>query len=96
MASDTLGGQAGAALGGYPSGPCRELYFHERSLEQKIDKIAEVLEYLALQSKECQEALSILRVHSHAGNRVTVPLDSNIKEASWYLKNPLGRERKNV
>lgn len=78
-------------------GPCRELYFHERNVEQKIAKMAAAITYLTHKLKEAGEAIDQLKRHSHSGDTITVPMvqdkHADIFSESHFFNNPLGVER---
>ena len=80
-----------------PPAPCRELYFHERSLEQKVDKLADAVQYLAAKLKEAGDSIDQLKRHSHNGATITVPMIQDRHGdrlcESYFFKNPLGVER---
>ena len=81
-----------------PQGPCRELYFHERTDSQKIAKMADAIQYLVAKMKEAGDTIDQLKRHSHADGKITVPMirerhaDDHFSE-SYFFKNPLGVER---
>lgn len=86
--------------GGVSGGPARELYFHERNADQKIQKLAEAVEYLAVKLLEAHKIIEALENHSHSGSAITVPLNMATEEnrefnpryATYFFKNPLGKE----
>lgn len=80
-----------------PTGPCRELYFHERTDAQKIAKMADAIQYLVAKLKEAGDSIEQLKKHSHDGGTITVPMiqdrNENRFSESYFFKNPLGVER---
>lgn len=80
-----------------PTGPCRELYFHERTTEQKVEKMADAIQYLVAKLKEAGDSIEQLKKHSHANGVITVPMiqerNDNRFSESYFFKNPLGVER---
>jgi hypothetical protein len=80
-----------------PTAPCRELYFHERTDSQKIEKMADAIQYLVQKLKEAGESIDQLKRHSHADGQITVPMIQDRHgdrfSESYFFKNPLGVER---
>jgi hypothetical protein len=81
-----------------PTGPCRELFWHEMNDAQKINKLAQGVEYLAIKLKEAGEVITKLKRHSHSGDEITVPMNDDRSDydrfsESYFFKNPLGKER---
>lgn len=86
----------------YPTAPCRELHFHERSDSEKIQKLAEVIELLSMKVRDACSMVNALKEHSHSADRIVVPLRepkdgySEYVAESYFLKNPLNRERQGL
>lgn len=80
-------------------GPCRELHWHERNTDQKVEKMAEAIESLTYKLREALDLLDQLSQHSHCGELIAVPMRHPRHAypeglgASYWLKNPLGKER---
>ena len=97
MAGEDIKAAAGQLGGAYPPGPCREMYFEEKSHDQKIAKLAEAVEYLTVKLKESSDMLTILMGHSHREDgHIVVAVERKAFDhfgESYFFKNPLGRER---
>ena len=97
MAAEDIKATSGQLGGSYPTGPCREMYFEEKSHDQKIAKLAEAVEYLTVKLKESSDMLTILMGHSHREDgHIVVPVERKAFDhfgESYFFKNPLGRER---
>ena len=96
-AEETKAAGIGTLGGSYPPGPCREMYFEEKSHDQKIAKLAEAVEYLTVKLKESSDMLTILMGHSHREDgHIVVAVERKASDnfgESYFFKNPLGRER---
>ena len=97
-AEETKAAGIGTLGGSYPSGACREIYFEEKSHDQKIAKLAEAVEYLTAKLKESSDAVAILMAHSHREDgHIVILVERKVAfdhfSESYFFKNPLGRER---
>lgn len=55
--------------------PCREKYWEERSLEDKIEILANSVEFLSNRNVDLENKLLLLNCHSHSENgELVVPL----------------------
>ncbi len=86
-----------AGFGSVVPGPCREMYWHEKSSEQKIEALAHAVEYLTAKLSESLEVIEKLRNHSHNGGEITIPFGEKYNgvrmNESYFFKNPIGRDR---
>ena len=74
--------------------PCREKYWEELSSEDKIDKIAHILEFLVDKNSELEKKIYKLENHNHDGlGRITIPLKDG-DNCDWIRpNNSLNRSR---
>ena len=80
-----------------PDTAMREKYWEERSLDEKLEKLAETTECLAYRFSELLEVYARLKIHSHSQNgEIVVPLrsDSEFYRPTYFDRNPLRRESK--
>jgi prefoldin subunit 5 len=75
-----------------PMQALRELFWEEKTYEQRIDKLAEVVENLGRRIMQLEKENSLLSQHQHDGHGdIVVPLVRNEPEYPWYYKHLLGR-----
>lgn len=74
----------------------RELYYHERTDSQKIEKLTEAVVYLTNELKGALEAIDVLMIHSHMDGKMVTPLRDPQNPPypqrghSYFFRNPLG------
>ena len=75
--------------------PSREKYFHERTDSEKIEKLAEVVEWLSRDLHVIKETMFRLLAHQHGptGQILAPIIKDQDNPISHFLKNPLNRER---
>lgn len=77
-------------------GPARELYWHEKDADQKIQKLSEGIRYLSHCLQDALKTIEQLKNHSHAGNIIVTPMceqNHGYRDGvadSYFFKNPLG------
>lgn len=73
----------------------RESYWEEKTTEQRVDKLAEVVEGLARRVLELEKENAELSQHQHDQNgKLVVQIIRNRPEFPWYYTHILGRNPK--
>lgn len=73
----------------------RSKYWHEMSAEEKIEKLADSLQYLSKEYLETAKLVWKLERHQHNElGMPVVPLLHEKKHEPWILQNPLNQESK--
>lgn len=75
-------------------GAMREKYWDEKSDQEKIVILGEVVEMLSKHLIESEQTYFRLLKHSHLEGEIVIPLAYGKLETPYWLGNPLGRERR--
>ena len=75
----------------------REKYWHEKSAEEKCQKLGEVIESLTQKIRELENKAEDFNVHVHSESGILIPIDADRKNnedrhyREYFYRNPLDR-----
>ena len=73
----------------------REKYWDERTQEEKLEKLAQAVEFLSITTRSLETSVEFLKCHEHTpSGRLLVPIGLPIGPEGFYRSNILNREQK--
>ena len=74
----------------------REKYWHEKNIDEKVEKIGEAVEYMSKKIIICDKRIHDLLIHTHDTIGIVsrrLIIEENNEFVPWYLRNPLNKEK---